>query len=57
MNSQMRQQVMFKGEAFLAFSALEGTFGGVQEQVSVQTMLVTEILATMRTYMRSLARM
>lgn len=34
-HTQMRQQMMLEGEAFLALAALIGTLGGVKEQVRV----------------------
>jgi hypothetical protein len=35
MNTQMRQQMMLEGEAFLALAALIRTLGGVEQQMRV----------------------
>ncbi len=45
---------MFECEAFFAFAALIRTLGGVEQQMSVQAMLVTEILSAVRTLDRNL---
>lgn len=48
MYSQMGQQMMLKRKAFLALAALIRALGGVQQQMSVQTVLVGEVFSAMR---------
>jgi hypothetical protein len=51
------EQVMFEGEALFAFTALIWSLRGVEEQVSVQAVLVAKVLSAVRTDMRTLAGM
>lgn len=55
MYTQMGQQVVLEGEAFLALATLIGTLGGVQQQMRVETVLVGEVFAAMRTNVGSFA--
>uniref|UniRef100_A0A2M4C7F3 Putative secreted protein n=1 Tax=Anopheles marajoara TaxID=58244 RepID=A0A2M4C7F3_9DIPT len=51
----MRQQMVFQRETLLALLTLVWSFGRVQQQMRVQTVLVSKVLATVHTDMRTFA--